>query len=465
VLFVAAAGVLVVRDGWNLPRQVAERLSPDGGGAAPARRPDRPGADQDGAGSAPGATAAPRPVLAAGSAAAPLPSAAGLSAALAAPLADPALGSRVSLTIAAAGSGQVLLDRGGTRWVTPASTAKLPTAVAALSALGSHTRLVTRVVTGTEPGEVVLVGGGDPTVAGPAPGPGYPRAARLADLAAAARRAGATSVRRVTVDAGRWTGPATEPSWSPSYVLGGNVAPISAVTIDGGRLRPGGRARSPEPDLAAGRALAGLLGAPSAQVVQGRAPAGARELARVESPPVSALTETMLLASDNVLAEALARHVATARGEPASFTGAARAVRAELAELGLDPAGLRLVDGSGLSRRNALQPAALVDLLTVAASPQHPELHAVFAGLPVAGYLGTLAERFTVAPAAAGAGVVRAKTGTLNGVSTLAGTVRTADGRLLAFAVAADRLPGASTRRAERALDRLVATLARCGCR
>jgi D-alanyl-D-alanine carboxypeptidase/D-alanyl-D-alanine-endopeptidase (penicillin-binding protein 4) len=107
-----------------------------------------------------------------------------------------------------------------------------------------------------------------------------------------------------------------------------------------------------------------------------------------------------------------------------------------------------------------------VDLLTrvlvLAASADHPALRPLLTGLPVGGASGTLANRFD-GPDRAGAGVVRAKTGTLRGVSSLAGTVVDADGRQLAFAVLADRVP--DTGRARTALDRIATALAGCGCR
>lgn len=87
---------------------------------------------------------------------------------------------------------------------------------------------------------------------------------------------------------------------------------------------------------------------------------------------------------------------------------------------------------------------------------------AVSSGLPVAGFTGTLAERYDSESARAGRGVVRAKTGTLTGVSSLAGTVRDRDGRLLVFAVLTQ---GADTDAARTALDEFAAALAGCGCR
>jgi D-alanyl-D-alanine carboxypeptidase/D-alanyl-D-alanine-endopeptidase (penicillin-binding protein 4) len=171
--------------------------------------------------------------------------------------------------------------------------------------------------------------------------------------------------------------------------------------------------------------------------------------------------------------------VALARDEPASFPGAATAVTAVLTEeLGLGPSlGSGVVaDGSGLSRTNRLSAQLLADLLAVAAQPAEPadpadpeqaaqparpELAGVFTGLPVAGWSGTLATRHETPPpqVAPGVGVVRAKTGSLNGVDALAGVVVTGSGRLLAFAVLANDVP-IGRPASWVALDRIPAALA-----
>jgi D-alanyl-D-alanine carboxypeptidase/D-alanyl-D-alanine-endopeptidase (penicillin-binding protein 4) len=426
-----------------------------------------------GAGAAPAVTASPTPsplvtptpVLAA-PVAGPPQTAAGTAAALAGPLSDDRLGPRVSAIVLDADSGQVLLDRGSGTYVTPASTAKLATSVALLSVVEPDQRLTTTVVAGSKPGEVVLVGGGDVTLsAAPAKEPtAYEGAARIGTLAAAARKAGAGTVTRVVVDTSLFLGPAMAPSWDPRDVNGGYITPISPVMVDAGAQK-GLRARSSAPDLQAGKALAVALGAPKAAVVRGKAPAGTTVLATVTSQPIPRLVEHMLLASDNVLAEALARQVAVAEGQPASFTGAADATRTVLGRLGLPAAGDRLLDGSGLSLQDRVTPALLAGLLRVAAGPDDPKLHALVPGLPVSGYLGTLDDRYRTGPAALAAGEVRAKTGTLDGVSSLAGLVRGAGGRLLAFAVVADRVPAGGTLPAEAALDDVAAALARCACR
>jgi len=84
-------------------------------------------------------------------------------------------------------------------------------------------------------------------------------------------------------------------------------------------------------------------------------------------------------------------------------------------------------------------------------------------GLPVAGASGTLQDRFAASSAAAGVGVVRAKTGTLSQVGALAGTAVDADSRLLVFVLLADAVPSITPGRA--ALDAIATSLAGCGCR
>jgi D-alanyl-D-alanine carboxypeptidase/D-alanyl-D-alanine-endopeptidase (penicillin-binding protein 4) len=401
------------------------------------------------------------PLLQPARAEAPVPTTAGLRRALAAALKDPALGRRIALSVRDATTGRALLELRATAAVTPASTAKIVTALAALTVLEPDARLTTRVLQGTV-GDVVLVGAGDPTLAGRLATAGFPERARLADLAAQLK---GVAVRRVVVDDRLFTGPRTGPGWRPGYVTNGDVAPVSALAVDGGRTSA--RRNSPraqDPALAAGRQLADLLEVRA--VVRGSAPAGAAELAKVDSAPVSDLVEAMLTRSDNDLAESLGRHVALASGEPASFTGEVAAMRTALGPLlaraGLAPGALGLRDASGLSVLNRLQPSALTRLLALVG--QDARYAPVLTGLPVAGFDGTLAKRYRTGPAATAAGSVRAKTGTLNGVSALAGLVRTRDGRLLAFDVTADGVPLTGTLTAQAALDRLAARLAACGC-
>ncbi len=417
---------------------------------------------------APAATPSPTPSvgpLLPALADAPAPTPGGLAGVVAAALRDPALGGTIAASVVDVRTGDPLLEQRAGASVVPASTAKIATAVAALTALDPGLRLTTQVLAGAQPGEVVLVGGGDALLAGPRAAPSYPRPARLADLATQLAGAGVT---RVLVDDTAWPGPRLGPGWKPTYVTSGDVAPVSALSVDGGRVRPGRPPRVADPALAAGQALARLLDVP-APVVRGTAPEGARQLASVQSPAVPQLVEAMLTRSDNDLAEALARQVALSQGQPPSFAGAAAAVSQVLGtvldDVGLPASAVRLVDGSGLSRLDRVQPASVSRLLAAVAGGDRPRLAPLLSGLPVGGFDGTLAKRYRTGPSVPAAGVVRAKTGTLLGVSALAGLVRTADGRLLAFDLTADAVPVGATRAAERALDRLAAALASCGCR
>jgi D-alanyl-D-alanine carboxypeptidase/D-alanyl-D-alanine-endopeptidase (penicillin-binding protein 4) len=402
------------------------------------------------------------PVLASLSGEAPAPDPAVLAGQLAPLLGSSALGAGVSAEIVDVATGDVLVGMDADDPATPASTAKLLTAVAALTTLDPTETLKTTVVAGATPGEVVLVGGGDPTLSRTAPSQNYPGAPTVADLATqvVAGLPAGTPVTRVVVDSSLFTGPLTASGWGPADAPSGYAAPVTATAVDGARVTPGSTARSGQPGLDAGSALADALGASGAAVVLGEAPAGARTLATVQSAPIARLVEQALSMSDNMLAEALARQVALARDLPASFAGAAQAVTEALADAGVDVTGVALSDGSGLSREDRIPAGVLTAVVRGAADGSIGGASALLSGLPVAGYDGTLADR---GDAAAAPGTVRAKTGTLLGVHALAGTAVTAEGRLLAFAIVADG--SANEAAAEAALDDVAAVLAGCGCR
>jgi D-alanyl-D-alanine carboxypeptidase/D-alanyl-D-alanine-endopeptidase (penicillin-binding protein 4) len=322
--------------------------------------------------------------------------------------------------------------------------------------------------------EIILVGAGDPTLAGPqavgAFAPGYPDPAKLSDLAAqtaSALHAKGIAAVSVGYDATLFTGASTAIGWKPSYITDGNVAPVSALEVDEGRVDLQRRGRSADPAMAAATAFATLLTTDGITVTGNTRPVRAGStrptLASVSAPPVADLVQRMLGRSDNDLAEALARHVAIAAGLPATFAGGAEAVEHVLGALGIDRSAFSLVDSSGLSAADQLRPAGLVQLLQVAMRPTHTEFAPMLAGLPVSGFSGTLEERFEGA-AAMGGGVVRAKTGTLDGVVALAGYVDDAAGRTLVVAVVANGVALNATDMTEAALDRIMAGLATCGC-
>jgi D-alanyl-D-alanine carboxypeptidase/D-alanyl-D-alanine-endopeptidase (penicillin-binding protein 4) len=428
---------------------------------------------------------APSPVLGAAPSDAPMPSADSVAAALRGPLADQRLGGHVAVQVSDVLSGQSLYTQNATDGVVPASTMKLATAVAALAVRGPAYQIQTKAVAGPNPGEVVLVGGGDPTLAVNATG-SYPDAARLDDLATQVKNAlGGAAPTKVIVDSSLFTGANTGPNWESDVVDGfGYTARITALMVDGGRTNPkqldNPSPRTSTPDLAAGQAFARLLGLATSAVSTGKAPsagsapaspagsngggppAPGTQLGAVFSPPLMRIAEEMLRTSDNTVAEALARQVALAKNQPASFAGAGTAVLAVLGELGLPTAGVRPADGSGLSFDDRLSAQLLTGILGLAARVDQQKLHPLFTGLPVAGYSGTLAGRYRTPSANPAGGALRAKTGTLPGVNALAGYVVDTKGRLLAFAVLADRVT-AGIIPAEVALDRVGTALAGLG--
>lgn len=193
------------------------------------------------------------------------------------------------------------------------------------------------------------------------------------------------------------------------------------------------------------------------------APKSAPVVAKVSSMPLERIVEHLIKVSDNDAAEVIYRQAAIGAGKPGSIAEANKVVRAELNELGIWGAGMTINDGSGLARQTKVPADSMVKMLRVAAEQQHPELRAVITGLSVAGVEGSLKRRYVDDQSLAARGVVRAKTGTLNKVRSLAGVVRTADGSLLAFAFLINNP------RNEYAamvwLDRVTAAISRCGCR
>jgi D-alanyl-D-alanine carboxypeptidase/D-alanyl-D-alanine-endopeptidase (penicillin-binding protein 4) len=394
-----------------------------------------------------------------------VPAAAAKVTALLAPyLRVPALGSTVGAYVADGPSGAILDTRLGSLGFAPASTAKLTTAVALLSVARPDERFTTVAEAGAASGQVVLVGGGDPTLSAARPGKptDYRSAARMSDLAAQVRKAlGGTPITSIVVDDSRFTGPRTASGWQPTDVPSTYASAITPLMVDGGLPATGGSLRSAIPDLEAGRAFARLAGAPTAPVTRGHAAPSARRLGAVNSATMLDLVEQMLKISDNVIAELLGREVARRVQQPPSFTGAAAAITLELAKVGV-PSGLHLTDASGLSELDRIAPHSLVALLRAVVNAKNPALGNVVTAMPVAAWDGTLATRFEVGRSKSGAGRVRAKTGTIANVVTLAGIVRDVSGRLLLFAFMARGVPNVDA--GERSLDAAAAALARCGC-
>lgn len=394
--------------------------------------------------------------------AAPTPTATGLIATIAPAVADPDLG-RLGGRVTDAATGKQLWAQARDLPMQPASTNKVLTSAAALLTLDRDARITTRVVAG-DPGVAVLVGGGDPTLSAAPAGQDtwYRGAARISDLADQVRRSGVT-VTAVQVDTSVFSGPGMAPGWDPLDIDGGDIAPIEPVMLDAGRIQPATveSQRSLTPALDAGRALAAALGVDTSRVSIANAPAGARELASVQSAPLMLRLNEMMNASDNVMAECIGREVAAALHRPQSFSGAVAAVLSQLRTADIETSGAILIDSSGLSVDDRLTAQTLDQVVQAAAGPGQPSLRPLLDLFPVAGGSGTLSDRFLDPSDHGAAGWLRAKTGSLTRTNALAGVVTDRDGRVLTFALISNDA-GLTGRTA---IDALAATLRTCGCR
>jgi D-alanyl-D-alanine carboxypeptidase/D-alanyl-D-alanine-endopeptidase (penicillin-binding protein 4) len=162
--------------------------------------------------------------------------------------------------------------------------------------------------------------------------------------------------------------------------------------------------------------------------------------------------------SDNTIAELLGREVSRAAGGSATSSAAGPAIVAALSAAGIDTSGLAIYDGAGYSTRNRISAHQLTGALRW--SLGDAQAGEFIDWLPIGAMEGTVADRFGGTPAA---GLLRAKTGSLTGVTSLAGIVQTADGRVLAFAVLADGMPPGQDR-PRAAIDEFVIALSQCGC-
>jgi D-alanyl-D-alanine carboxypeptidase/D-alanyl-D-alanine-endopeptidase (penicillin-binding protein 4) len=345
-------------------------------------------------------------------------------------------------------TGHIVFERNAGLALSPASNEKLAVTFAALAALGPSFRIPTEVlgqgelVDGVWQGDLVLKGYGDPTLSN-------------GDLRALARGIRSAGIRRVT---GRIVGDESYfdarrvgPGWKSWYYVN-ESPPLSALAVDRGRYRG---LFSRDPARAAATAfrveLKRLRVRVAGTAVTGRAHADALPLASTASPPLRVILRFMNRESDNFTSELLLKQLGTLEGTRGTTVRGGRIVTRTLGESGIPLSGIRIADGSGLSRSNRLTATALVGILRLAWADL--ELHPAFVGsLAVAGRNGTLRDRMR---RTAAAGRVLAKTGTTSTSSALSGFA----GSRYAFAVLHNGRPVSHTW-ARRAQDRFAAVLA-----
>jgi len=283
-----------------------------------------------------------------------------LARALSVPHVTPSRSAAVAVDLA---DGRTVFARHQALALVPASNEKLAVAYAALALLGPSYRIETSVfgegeLSGrTWRGDLVLKGFGDPTLS-------------KGDLRALAFQVRAAGIRRVTggieVDESYFDSRRTGPAWKPWYYLN-ESPPLSALTVDRGRYRGW---FTKDPALAAGKqfrlALRAIGVAVRRPAEHGAADPLAEQLASTVSAPLSAIVRFMNTESDNFAAELLLKQVGAVDEGTGSSAAGARAALRILREAAIPLAGVRIVDGSGLSPRNRLTAAALIGILVAA---------------------------------------------------------------------------------------------------
>jgi D-alanyl-D-alanine carboxypeptidase/D-alanyl-D-alanine-endopeptidase (penicillin-binding protein 4) len=362
-------------------------------------------------------------------------------------------------------TGEELFDRSGTTPQPTASVLKLLVAAAAIGTLGVNGQLSTRVIDGSSPGTIVLVGGGDPTLA-TTTNTFYTGAPQISDLANQAMVKynalhPGVPITNIVLDSTMWDpNDNWDPSWPASERTDGYQPLITALMVDGDRADPtvSVSPRSTDPIGNAGAAFAAAAGLSGITFSRGAA-VGTTVLGEVKSQPVSTLISQMLLTSDNTLGEMLARVTSKTMGLNGGSASLQQAIPGALAGLGMQGAnGLTIKDGSGESPNDAVPPLFVSQLL-VKIKANEKDLGVIYSGMPVGGKTGDLAGRFTGDNAIA-AGNVIAKPGWIDNQRSLAGIVNAADGTSLAFTFFA---VGDITYAARAALDTLTTAVYVCG--
>ncbi|WP_180290440.1 D-alanyl-D-alanine carboxypeptidase/D-alanyl-D-alanine-endopeptidase [Streptomyces sp. TLI_171] len=447
----------------------------------------------------------------------PAPADAALTADLDVLLSDARLANaQAGVEVLDATTGQVLYAREPQALLTPASTLKTVTSTAALDLLGADYRFTTEVRTagttygGTLVGDLVLRGGGDPSLL----------AQDLDDLAAKVAASGVTTVTgRVLADGTRYDSTPLGAGWAwddeaysyspqisgltvandPEYLMdtvqvtvtpgaAGEQAKValvpaeapmtfsgkvttgaagsgSAVGVDRRRgsnevLLSGSIAAGAapvtswltveDPNTYAGKVFAGALARHGVRVVRGVQAASGTETSQPllshQSQTLAELIVPMLKVSNNGIAEHLTKEIGKVKGGRGDWATGVAQIRAFLKTNGLETPAARQVDGSGLSRYDLITPAKMAGLLKLAQNK--PWFDAWYNALPVAGNPQRMVGG-TLAARMTGtkaANNVHAKSGSMGGVDNLIGYATAPDGRKLVFAVMVNNFYGASPR-------------------
>lgn len=344
----------------------------------------------------------------------------------------------------------------------PASNEKILTGAIVLSLLGPEKTFTTKVL-GLGKEKILLVGGGDPYLLAK-PDPNHLQAPSLSNLAlqtAVSLALTGEDTVQLYWDDSLFSGESWFPDWPTEYRQ--YVNPVTALSVS----QPFGKPQNyvPNPTAEAVNIFAKELQSLGVKVKIASKLTKYTEngplLGQVESLPLADLMPLYLLPSDNWKAEIIARHIAIAKGLPADFSGVQKAMRQVLQDWEIWDSKANIADGSGLSGNNKISAAMLTKVMVKIL--QEPKLSAVAKGLPIAGINGTLAQRFQESALTKQAkGVVRAKTGTLGGVSSLTGYYETENNGLIVFALITNNVGNIDV--TKNWLDNAVAKLVKSKC-
>lgn len=347
------------------------------------------------------------------------------------------------------GSGDVIWSRGASTGLRPASATKVLTALSATQILGAGHRFRTDVEqVKVNPDRVYLTGGGDPTLS-------TPRLQSMARTTAARLTSQGISSVALRVDDSLFPEPTNAVGWEdedvPQY-----VAPVRALVVD--------QKNSMDTSMQAARVYADALetnGISVRSTTRKKAPQSTNTITYRSSPQLRTIVADMLRESNNDYAEALLWTSGLAAGAEPTWAGMTGQLKAEAQRYGVPKSGMRLYDGSGLSRSNRISATSLSTLMaTLYTDPAMKRLVFADHALPIAGRTGTLENRFGTSPSSCAVDKVRGKTGSLRDTTVLTGIAVGDDGRTRAFSFqSGDRDNTAAVRRT---IDELAATTVTC---
>jgi D-alanyl-D-alanine carboxypeptidase/D-alanyl-D-alanine-endopeptidase (penicillin-binding protein 4) len=357
--------------------------------------------------------------------------------------------------------GETLYSKGD-KPLTPASTVKILTTMAALDVLGPDYTFTTRVVS-PKKGQLILVGGGDPMLMSKEDKSSAKIATldQLVSQTVAALKAAKVSKVTLGYDDSLFSGPEWSPNWKASWKP--STPRISALMVDSGAVST--YVAAPDPAKYAAEQFAKKLEEKKitvSKISSTKLDSAAEVVASATSAPLDTIVTYTIRYSHNVAAEIMLRYLAIEAGNKPTFDGGSKALKAWLKEHGLWQEKMVMDGGSGLSPKAKVSASVLAR--AVYEIQQDPRYEPISKGFPVAGKNGTLKKRFDDENEAAGVGSVHAKTGTLSDVASLAGYLTTADGATLTFAAIANKTAGQRTK-AYNWLDASAAAVASCGCR